>query len=224
MKKLTNHFKTALTYFFIVSLGFNCNNSSNKTEEIPPFDAARNEIAQKYLTAGILKADKKLYNEAILEFNKALKEDPYFSEVYSSRAEARYYANDLDGALEDCDRAVELSPNKERVFVARGNLKVVLKKYDEAIEDYSKCLELNPDRPQIYFGRAGIEFLNSQYARSLDDVNESLRRQPNNGEAYYLRWKLGKVLGDKNKACNDMLKAIKLGIKIPTEEMNYCNE
>ena len=85
--------------------------------------------------------DKK-YQEAIIEFEKALKIDPGLAEGYYGLGYAYCSKNQCEASLEYFKKAIELSPNYVDAYNGMAYAYNVLGKYDDTINYYSKALQL----------------------------------------------------------------------------------
>ena len=60
---------------------------------------------------------------AILDFDKAIKFNPKYTEAYSNRGLAKYNIEDLQGAYFDFSKALELGPADADKYFNRGVVK-----------------------------------------------------------------------------------------------------
>jgi tetratricopeptide (TPR) repeat protein len=81
---------------------------------------------------------------ALEDLNKAIALDPKASEAYFWRGQARYAANDAEGADADLSMAIELDPLSSEAHRFRGWYREKAGKRDEAIADYRRALEIDP--------------------------------------------------------------------------------
>ncbi len=98
------------------------------------------------------------YEEAILDYNKALELSP--SEiclVYSMRGNAKRNLNDFDGAISDQNKALDFDPLYADGYFNRGIAKFKKRDFDGAISDYSQVLKINPKDSDAFFNRANVK-------------------------------------------------------------------
>ena len=98
------------------------------------------------------------YEEAILDYNKALELSP--SEiclVYSMRGNAKRNLNDFDGAISDQNKALDFDPLYADGYFNRGIAKFKKGDFDGAISDYSQVLKINPKDSEAFFNRAHVK-------------------------------------------------------------------
>ena len=109
-------------------------------------DANGNNIptvtAQDYFNKGDDQLNHKNYNEALIMFNKAVELDSSSGNNYAYRGMAKYYLQDLKGAISDYDKALKLIPDYSEVYELRGVAKGDLLDKSGACEDWNKAFEL----------------------------------------------------------------------------------
>ena len=62
------------------------------------------------------------FQEAIMNFNKAIELNPKFMEAYGNRAIARYSVKDMTGAIEDCEKVLERNPNDQTAIQLKARV------------------------------------------------------------------------------------------------------
>ena len=98
------------------------------------------------------------YEEAILDYNKALELSPTeICLVYSMRGNAKRNLGDLDGAISDQNKALDFDPLYADGYFNRGIAKFKKRDFDSAIEDYSQVLKINPKDSDAFFNRANVK-------------------------------------------------------------------
>ena len=85
------------------------------------------------------------YEEAILDYNKALELSPReICLVYSMRGNAKRNLSDFDGAISDQNNALDFDPLYTDGYFNRGIAKFKKGDFDGAIQDYSQVIKINP--------------------------------------------------------------------------------
>src|SRR5262249_33977689 len=93
---------------------------------------------------GLLRAERKSYDQAIADFTEALKLKPEHVRCLNSRATALAEEKEYDKALADLKRAMELDPAGDEPWYNRGKIFQDRGSYRAALGDFEKALELNP--------------------------------------------------------------------------------
>ena len=98
------------------------------------------------------------YEEAILDYNKALALSPTeICLVYSMRGNAKRNLGDLDGAISDQNKALDFDPLYADGYFNRGIAKFKKGDFDGAIQDYSQVIKINPKDSDSFFNRANVK-------------------------------------------------------------------
>jgi tetratricopeptide (TPR) repeat protein len=79
--------------------------------------------------------------QAKMDFDKYIKHDQSDARVYVNRAGARM-PDDLQGVVDDCNRAIALEPDNKNAYFLRGLASYGLGKKEEACADFYRAIEL----------------------------------------------------------------------------------
>lgn len=82
--------------------------------------------------------------EALDDFNRAIKIDPQKAAGYLGRANTLNIMGRYQECLEDYDRTLEIDPKLANAYINRGSAYSHLGEYKKAIADYEKGLALDP--------------------------------------------------------------------------------
>ena len=98
------------------------------------------------------------YEEAILDYNKALELSPTeICLVYSMRGNAKRNLGDLDGAISDQNKALGFDPLYIDGYFNRSSAKLKKGDFIGAIDDYTKVIQINPNDSDAFFNRAYVK-------------------------------------------------------------------
>ncbi|AEM20745.1 TPR domain-containing protein [Brachyspira intermedia PWS/A] len=160
------------------------------------------------------------YEEAIEDFNRAIKLDPNNSDAYLNRGISKSDLGNDKEAIEDFNRAIELEPDNSDAYLNRGISKSDLGNDKEAIEDYNKSIELNPYNEEGYIYRGLSKSNLKRYREAIKDYNKAIELVPNDSEVYLNRGASKGYLKEYESSINDFNKAIELN---PNDEHIYFN-
>ncbi len=96
-----------------------------------------------YVNRGNDYAKKGQYDEAILNYNKALEINPRYALAYYNRGNAYDEKGQYDQAISDFTKALEINPRFGEAYIRRGGAYGKKGQYDQAISDFNKALEIN---------------------------------------------------------------------------------
>ena len=100
------------------------------------------ETKEDYFNSGIAYYELGEYQQAIKDFNQAIRLDPKFAEAYNNRGSAYYGKGQYDEAIADYTKAIELNPKYDKAYNNRGTGYINLGKKDRACDDWRKACEL----------------------------------------------------------------------------------
>lgn len=108
-------------------------------------DLNPNLLAHAYYRRGEAKYNLDRYEDAMRDYNEALKLDPENSEIRSSLNEAEDILGFYNDGITQFDKTIRLNPNDVSTYKIRGETKGFLGRMNEAKADFEKVLELTSD-------------------------------------------------------------------------------
>ncbi len=145
---------------------------NNLNKKIRNYEYFFNRAQDKYEVAN--------YEEAILDYNKALELSPTeICLIYSMRGNAKRNLDDFDGAISDQNKALDFDPLYVDGYFNRGSAKYMMGDFPGAIEDYTQVIKINPKDSDAFFNRAKIK-------KEIGDIRGACKD-----------WKKGAELGDE---------------------------
>lgn len=92
------------------------------------------------------------FEEAAVEYEKALEIEPENVDLLSNLGVVYYNLGQLDKAIDHYSQAIEIAPNDADIRSNLAAAYVQLDQLDNALEEYQKAVELNPSLAQAFFG------------------------------------------------------------------------
>ena len=105
--------------------------------------------------------------EAIVDYDEAIRLNPKIAEAYINRAEEKNKMGEWAAAIADCNEAIRLKPDFAETYLNRGNATAALKRKDEARKDFGTALNLARNAND-----ANIVAQAEQALRGLDDAED----------------------------------------------------
>jgi tetratricopeptide (TPR) repeat protein len=142
-------------------------------------EIANPQRAAAYNQRGFLQRVKQP-NQALEDYNAALKITPDAPMVLTNRAFVYLTRNQNEAALADLNKAIEQLPPTAtaRSHFLRGVAFKQLSDYDKAIAELDEARKLEPDVPDHLIIRGEIEELRKNYDAALGDFDDFSRRAP----------------------------------------------
>ena len=155
------------------------------------------------------------FDQAIVEFNEALRIDPTYKRSYNSRGNAWKGKGELDIAIADYNEAIRLDPSFAFPYNGRANAWSDKGEWDRAIADYDEVIRLDPSLAAPYANRGMAWRGKGDLDRALADENEALRRDPKNVVVYANRGEIWRLKGDLDRALIEQEQSVRLDPKSP---------
>jgi lipoprotein NlpI len=108
------------------------------------------------------------YDEAILDFDRALAIEPRAG-TYYNRGLAHFSKNDVDKALADWNQAIALDPRDARAHRQRGGAYFTKGDFNLAVADFNRAIELEPKEPKAYYNRGLVFTARGEEAKAAAD-------------------------------------------------------
>jgi tetratricopeptide (TPR) repeat protein len=151
------------------------------------------------LGRGLAYGRKGDYDNAIADFDEAIRLKPNDAEAILGRGFAYEKKGDYDNAIKDFSKAIELEPNDAEAFNNRGFAYRKKGEHDKAIADFDEAIRLKPDYAEAFFFRGLAYYFTGDYGKAIANFDAAVRLQPDIAEAFLGRglayWQKG---NDKN--------------------------
>jgi tetratricopeptide (TPR) repeat protein len=103
---------------------------------------SKKEKAKIHLDKGIELTTKSDLENALIEFNEAVRLDPENADAWYYRGNTHYNLYKVEKALADYDKAIELNPEHVDAYTNRGNARVYNGDIDGGCADWKKAQSL----------------------------------------------------------------------------------
>ena len=133
---------------------------------LPDFAEARYSRGRVHFELGHI-------DEAMADYDQAIKLDPKDVDAYNSRGHTYYTLKQWDLAVPEYKRAIEIDPKFSGGHQNLATTYVELKEYRLALEEYDRALELDPENTFIYAQRVRD---GRQHLRSADQGQSEIGR------------------------------------------------
>ena len=169
--------------------------------------------AWDYYRQGNRYCDSEEYENAIVSYDKAIKQKTDYADAYYNRGVTYGKLGESEKAIADYSKAIELKPDYAKAYNNRGCTYDDLGESEKAIADYSKAIELKPDYAVAYNNRGTIYSRIGESEKAIADYSKAIELKPGYAEAYYNRGVIYAGLGESEKAIADYSKVIELNPK-----------
>ena len=150
------------------------------------------------------------------DFSKAIELDPgHAAEYLVWRGDLRLKSDDLDGAIEDFDRALSINDANVYALSRRASAHWASHDLEAALRDFTKAVELDPDWIWVRNGRGLVLHDLKKYDAALAEFDVALELDLGHGPTYEYRFETLHKLGRKAEALEALNEAIKRNPESP---------
>jgi len=199
LKSAIDHFQRGETDASMAEVNKALHVNANSVDALYLRAAIRNKMGD---TAGVLAN----YNKIIELTPSALGVEV----VYHNRSMLRLQSNDVNGALEDLDKAVCINPKVAEIYNGRAIGRLQKGDLDGALADYEKAIELKPSLPSAFLGRGSLRYQKKNFDRALADFSKATELKPDYVYAYVERGIVRGLKGEIDGAIADIKKGATL--------------
>ena len=150
------------------------------------------------------------YEEAIVDYNKAITLNPNFVDAWNFRGSTKFLLQRYEEVIADFDKAIALNPDFIDVLNLQGGAKFLLQRYEEAIADFDKAIALNPDFVDAWKIRGGAKNSLKRYEEAIADFDKAIALNPDLADAWNRRGFALTRLGQYDRALENFNRSIQL--------------
>ncbi|MEM6777789.1 MAG: tetratricopeptide repeat protein [Planctomycetota bacterium] len=174
-----------------------------------------------YFNRGRSRRLNRAFEDAIEDFNTAIRLDDQYVKAYRLRGHAWADLGQHHRAIEDFDYVIRIGSGTAADFHSRGNAWVSLDRFRKAIADFTKAIHLDPNSraaAKTYNSRGVAWKRKGSYAKTLSDYERALSLDPDSAQRHAV---LAEFLATcPNKRFRDGARALEL----ITEACELTNE
>ena len=130
------------------------------------------------MRAKIWVEEKREYDNALGDYNEAIRLDPTNAYCYYNRGTLWSAKKDYDKAIADFDESIKIYPSFAIAYYDRANAWRGKKEYDKAIADFNEAIRIDPSLSRAYNNRGLAWSDKKEYRKAIADFNEAIRIDP----------------------------------------------
>ena len=163
-------------------------------------------------------APRRLFDQAVEVYNKAIDLRPFFSEAHVGLGDAKASKGDVDGAIAAYQKALVHNPMNPRVHMSLGKIYYSEKNlYYESVTAFKKAIDLDPRFVDAYMGIGEVYEDKGLYKEAIAAYKKVVELDDKHtGGLYYLALVYEKV--DPREAIANWERYIALAAQLPSEK------
>ncbi|RAJ94342.1 Tfp pilus assembly protein PilF [Larkinella arboricola] len=163
------------------------------------------------------------YENALLDYEHAIKLSPDFYKPYYNRAKLKTARGETDAALKDFSEAIRRAPDVSDIYLDRGQLFANTGNLNSALSDFNQAIERDPKNSLAYFNRGNIRFQQDEFTEALDDFTKTVQLDAKFGKAFNALGVTQIMLNQRETGCLSLKQAKQLGYaEAQTYITEYC--
>jgi tetratricopeptide (TPR) repeat protein len=165
-----------------------------------------------------LAAPRRLFDQAVEAYAKAIELRPFYGEAYVGLGEAKAAKGDVDGAIGAYTKALAYNPINPRVHMSLGKIYYAEKGlYYESVTAYKKAIELDPTAVEARMGLGEVYEDKGLYKEAREEYRKVIELDSKHtGAMYNLALVYEKV--DPKEAIAQWERYIALASQLPSEK------
>jgi tetratricopeptide (TPR) repeat protein len=133
-----------------------------------------------------LTAPRRLFDQAVEAYAKALEIRPFYADAYVGLGDAKAAQSDVDGAVAAYQKALSFNPVNAKVYVSLGRLYYTEKQlYYESVQAYRKAIDLDPAYLDARMGLAEVYEEKGLYQEAIAEYRKVVDADNKNTNALY---------------------------------------
>jgi tetratricopeptide (TPR) repeat protein len=166
------------------------------------------QTAKKYFKTGEDFVEAENYEDAILQFTKAIELESDFEDAYLERAKANEKLAKFEEAAEDYNRLTAIEPKESEYFYNEGRLYFQLEEFQESIKPLSAAIDLDKKYHAAIQLRSKSYIKLDSFRTAIFDCNLAIELEKKDPENYYNRAVAYDSINNHVQAENDLKQAI----------------
>ena len=167
--------------------------------------------ADAYFRRGTAYLKKEEWDEAIADFDTAIKLGSQSTYTYIGRGGIYLRKQEWDKAIEDFDTAIKLNSQNPSAYIGRGHAYFKKEEWSKAIADFDRVINFNIQNFHIYCTRGLAHFSREEWSKAIADFDKAIKLDAQNWFAYIPRGFSHFGKANWSEAFRDFVKAKELG-------------
>jgi tetratricopeptide (TPR) repeat protein len=163
---------------------------------------------------GQIKAENGRVNEALLDFDEAVRIDSGCWRAIHNRGVLYAQAGEFEKAFDDFSRTIDVNPDFAKAYSNRAALCIVAGDIHPALDDYTRAIELDPNLAVAHRGRGRVCHLLGRLDEAIENYDAAVQLSSDDAYAVASRADLLTDLGRYAEAAREYERAIELDPKL----------
>ncbi len=168
--------------------------------------------AEQHFEVGLELHQQGRFEEAIQDYDEAIRLDPQRIEAYNNRGRAYLNLDQAQKAIEDFDQVLRLDPQLAEAYYNRGLAHDRLGQNEKAKADFDQAIALDPELERSIVGK--LFHKGENLKKAIEILDEVIRLNPGFADDHLTRGNMYLFLGKPQPALEDFDEAIGLNAEL----------
>lgn len=140
------------------------------------------DLARRALARGLDHFDKKDFDKAVAEFERAARMVPMSETALTAlklAAQSQVKRNDAEAAIDAYKRALKIAPRDAEIHAAMGNIYHFEERYEEAVQAYAEAVKYDPNNVNHRYALGHGYLSTGKFDLALEQFERVRQRAPN---------------------------------------------
>ena len=161
-----------------------------------------------YYNLALIAGYREEWQQAIAEFDRAIRYDNTYAPAYFNRGNAYYATGDLANAKSNYEAAIKYEPEYAEPHHNLGYIYDRQENYQAALKHYTKAIALDENYRRAYLNRARVYAIQGSWNKAKADYDVAIEElNDSNPHIYLSRGLVHSELGQQLEAINDITQA-----------------
>jgi tetratricopeptide (TPR) repeat protein len=174
------------------------------------FSIKISSTAPDHFNIGMDLLKKHKYEDAIMEFDKAIELKPGFTEAWTGKGIAVGNLGRIDESLELFNKAIKINPDDVEAWYQKGFALGKLERFEEALKAFKKVIAVKPDDTKPWVSKGVVLGYLGRHEEALEAYKEVIKRSPDDYEIWFRKGITLGYLGRHGEAFEAFSKVIEL--------------
>ncbi|MBU0503705.1 MAG: tetratricopeptide repeat protein [Candidatus Omnitrophota bacterium] len=176
--------------------------------------------AGPYVSRGIVYIQRKEFDKAMFDFNRALRIDNNYPQAHNGQGVVYGNRGEYESAVSAFTRALNLDAKYAEAYCNRGLAYTAKKDYVKAEEDFNRVLNVYPNYTPAYISLGKLYSQTNKYLEALAQYNNALRLEPASLEVHSAIIALYSDMGENDLVIEFCRKALDIDPKYAPAYIN----
>ena len=132
--------------------------------------------AKTYFLSGERYYKQMMYEEAMVEYKKAIEEKPSYAPAHLGMGKCLYALGRFEEALKEYKKAIDLDPKNGEILAEVALVYIERGLDDEGLTMLEKARDLDPDNVKVYLYMGTYHVSEKEYAKAIEDFLAAARK------------------------------------------------